>query len=1094
MRNSIKLAVFIIFCLSFLSGRAQLRFWKNYTQKLGGVLCMETFGDTTWTASAEGLTAWKKGVGRIVHYTPMNSDLDVNQLSGLQIDDQGTIWTSGTNDGLYRIKGGVITKYRFSEFTYAPEFVYLDPHDNLWFTGQNPITGESGLIQTDGNSFITHDTLVSNIPAHLNLWLNTDLSHNLWVATQGYLCRYDGSQWTIVDSSFSTVSGYRDFNIQTCDANGFVWGTDPNRTAFYRYGSGAWTTLPLTALPFPSYQWMIIGNDHLGNIYFRGLSAYSTPANISVLYQYDGNTFTLLDSTGSSGAPLTVRMDSTLTLWIARADGRMSSIDATGRIDYTESDLATIPNYHCQEVAFDKEDHTWVLAEDIARVFQDSVENISITFPDEGSPLTDVQTDTNDVVWVSRYLNSDENHHSCIAYKNGPTWTYVDSNAASPPGGFFSIAVDKFNNKWFGGRGVLAKYDNQHWMVFDSSNSPLFDLDQLYYLLPDQNGNLWYSGYNKIGRFDGTNWTWNYLHLLHFENLYLMGISQDRNGTLWMFTNSENQLDVFSYDGQSWQRFTPAELPPSFRVSDIVFDHQNRMWLSLRGYGLSRWDGSHWKNYTVENSPLPAYYVDKLAVDRFDNLWICSTYNGLTVFNENGIQFDRPALTRTQVHGKIYFDRNQNGVSDPGEPGLSNQLLRILPDNLCTNTDTAGNFQVPLLHGYHEIDPEVQPPWFISSDSSVYHLNIDTARFDQLDFGLACDSIQSGKLDLGFWPNRCRYICTGWLIFTNTGSEIDSGEVRLALDTNLSFVSALPMPDQQNGNLLTWRFSGLVPFEQRSIYVHASLGSSTPFGNVITSEGSLSYIIGGGSHFMDYDAFGTEALCSYDPNDKLVWPTGKDSSHFTLRDTELDYTIRFQNTGNDTAFFIQVIDTLDAALDPATLILTGSSHPMTFEQSPDGILRFRFDNVLLPDSGTNMEASNGFIRFRIKPYPALPNYTVVRNTAHIFFDFNDGVMTNTVFNTFLDSILISVPELNTDTPLSIYPNPATRSVNVLYPNPGNSSCTFQLVDRLGRTIQQGIDSSGSIVLETNHLIPGIYFVLIHNQDNSIRFSGRVAVQ
>ncbi|HRI41900.1 MAG TPA: T9SS type A sorting domain-containing protein, partial [Bacteroidia bacterium] len=197
---------------------------------------------------------------------------------------------------------------------------------------------------------------------------------------------------------------------------------------------------------------------------------------------------------------------------------------------------------------------------------------------------------------------------------------------------------------------------------------------------------------------------------------------------------------------------------------------------------------------------------------------------------------------------------------------------------------------------------------------------------------------------------------------------------------------------------------------------------------------------------------------------------------------------------NDTAFFIQVIDTLDAALDPATLILTGSSHPMTFEQSPDGILRFRFDNVLLPDSGTNMEASNGFIRFRIKPYPALPNYTVVRNTAHIFFDFNDGVMTNTVFNTFLDSILISVPELNTNVPLSIYPNPATRSVNVLYPNPGNSSCTFQLVDRLGRTIQQGIDSSGSIVLETNHLIPGIYFVLIHNQDNSIRFSGRVAVQ
>lgn len=70
MRNSIKLAVFIIFYLSFLSGRAQLRFWKNYTQKLGGVLCMETFGDTTWTASAEGLTAWKKALAELYTIRP----------------------------------------------------------------------------------------------------------------------------------------------------------------------------------------------------------------------------------------------------------------------------------------------------------------------------------------------------------------------------------------------------------------------------------------------------------------------------------------------------------------------------------------------------------------------------------------------------------------------------------------------------------------------------------------------------------------------------------------------------------------------------------------------------------------------------------------------------------------------------------------------------------------------------------------------------------------------------------------------------------------------------------------------------------------
>ena len=41
-------------------------------------------------------------------------------------------------------------------------------------------------------------------------------------------------------------------------------------------------------------------------MYIFGAKRLFNPANISVLYQYDGNTFTLLDSTGSSGAPLSV--------------------------------------------------------------------------------------------------------------------------------------------------------------------------------------------------------------------------------------------------------------------------------------------------------------------------------------------------------------------------------------------------------------------------------------------------------------------------------------------------------------------------------------------------------------------------------------------------------------------------------------------------------------------------------------------------------------------------------------------------------------------------------------------------------------------
>jgi uncharacterized repeat protein (TIGR01451 family) len=47
---------------------------------------------------------------------------------------------------------------------------------------------------------------------------------------------------------------------------------------------------------------------------------------------------------------------------------------------------------------------------------------------------------------------------------------------------------------------------------------------------------------------------------------------------------------------------------------------------------------------------------------------------------------------------------------------------------------------------------------------------------------------------------------------------------------------------------------------------------------------------------------------SYDPNDKTATP-----GEIALPDQWIDYRIRFQNTGNDTAFNIHLMDTLSPA-------------------------------------------------------------------------------------------------------------------------------------------------------------------------------------
>ena len=67
---------------------------------------------------------------------------------------------------------------------------------------------------------------------------------------------------------------------------------------------------------------------------------------------------------------------------------------------------------------------------------------------------------------------------------------------------------------------------------------------------------------------------------------------------------------------------------------------------------------------------------------------------------------------------------------------------------------------------------------------------------------------------------------------------------------------------------------------------------------------------------------------SYDPNDKTAVTSSRSAEGLYLIDTDeyLDYTIRFQNTGTDTAFTVVITDTLSADLDMSSFQSLISSH------------------------------------------------------------------------------------------------------------------------------------------------------------------------
>jgi uncharacterized repeat protein (TIGR01451 family) len=135
--------------------------------------------------------------------------------------------------------------------------------------------------------------------------------------------------------------------------------------------------------------------------------------------------------------------------------------------------------------------------------------------------------------------------------------------------------------------------------------------------------------------------------------------------------------------------------------------------------------------------------------------------------------------------------------------------------------------------------------------------------------------------------------------------------------------------------------------------------------------------------------------CSFDPNDKAANPAGVGPLHLTLLHDTLEYTIRFQNTGTDTAFNIVLKDTLSNKLDWSSLQMVTASHNYHLNIEDGNNCTWYFNNILLADSNINNAASHGYVVYRIKPKPLLVPGDTIKNTAGIYFDYNLPVATNT---------------------------------------------------------------------------------------------------
>ncbi len=437
------------------------------------------------------------------------------------------------------------------------------------------------------------------------------------------------------------------------------------------------------------------------------------------------------------------------------------------------------------------------------------------------------------------------------------------------------------------------------------------------------------------------------------------------------------------------------------------------------------------------------------------------------------------------VTGQVYYDGNANCVLDTFEMPLNNINVSCQPAGNYANTYYDGKYYFLLPDGSYQFQCGIPRNWMLTcADSSTIVTN--GVASNNCNFGLTrIPGLNDLAISFGHAPVRANRDINVHINYKNYGSTTLDGTVRFDFDTSFTFVSSTITPDTIQTNSLSWNFTNLIPDENRQIILTLHSGmypTNTPFSNsAYIWSSAVDVYLNDNSR-----TFSSVFSGSFDPNEKYVEPKGLGSNGaITPSDTLLNYQIVFQNTGNDTAFYISIVDTLDENLDPLTLHIGTVSMPYSYTLSSTGILRFIFDPCALVDSTTDEPNSHGFINYSIETRPGLLNGTVIENEAYIYFDYNLPIKTNTTINT-IDYFLSSKNIDSNNGIIKIYPNPTDGYLRFELIDNKFKEGTAIIIDNTGRVLHKELIQKSSGEINLDNYSGGIYTFIL-NMDN---FSAR----
>ncbi len=308
------------------------------------------------------------------------------------------------------------------------------------------------------------------------------------------------------------------------------------------------------------------------------------------------------------------------------------------------------------------------------------------------------------LVILTLHSACDHTEYDLLDPAEAGVWTLFDIIDGLPSNQVTDIQRDSRDNLWFTFPGYgTAKYDGSTWTYIGTANSPLLT-NTVNCLAEDTEGNILFgtsdglsiltdenewesyvdpvtSMYINTIKVASNGWIWVgtkeqgfYVNngtgfVKSFSETYknVNTIEEDAAGNIWLGTDN----GLIRWDGNAYSYLTSTDNLPHNRISSLLSDSKERLWIGTRGGKTVSWIDRRGIHQLSLLTGADSCFVNDIIEDRRGNIWFATYNDGLIRFDgviphsikeTNGFPENNIHSTGEDKHGNLWFGLYSKGL------------------------------------------------------------------------------------------------------------------------------------------------------------------------------------------------------------------------------------------------------------------------------------------------------------------------------------------------------------------------------------------------------------------------------------------------